>query len=368
MDGEQDIGGAGSPGSDALDGASLAVLVADPRVHDTPIVYVNKAFASLTGYGRQMAIGSNWRFLNGPETDDAALAQLDAALAREEEAETVLLHYREDGTPFWNHLIVTPVHDEAGTLTAFMGVLRGADGPQGRIAGPEVHDALAMLRELQHRVKNHLGMVVSMIRVQASREVDTESFHALGRRIEALALLYQQVLDQSPGNADTDVVEIGPYLSHVANVLSDIECRPGVTVSIECGAETSTVDGAARLGLLVSELLTNALQHAFEGRETGHVSVRLVRAADGQLDLTVADDGIGLPDGLDWPGHAPSIAAQTARASASDGELDTRGSGDRHGTGVGGSIVLSLLRSLGGVLDVDSGAGGTTVRARITRI
>jgi PAS domain S-box-containing protein len=368
MDGEKDSDAAEWVGTEVLDGASLAMVVTDPRLHDNPIVYVNTAFVSLTGYGRQMAIGRNWRFLNGPETDIAALAQLDAALAREEEAETVLLHYREDGTPFWNHLIVTPVHDEAGTLTAFMGVLREADGPQGRIAAPEVHDSLAMLRELQHRVKNHLGMVVSMIRVQASRKVDTGSFHALGRRIEALSLLYQEVLDQSPGNTDTDVVEIGPYLRHIGHVLSDIECRPGVTVSIECGAETSTVDTAARLGLLVSELLTNALQHAFAGRESGHVEVRLVRAADGRLELTVADDGIGMPDGLDWPGHARSIAAQTARASASDGELDTRGSGDRHGTGVGGSIVLSLLRSLGGELDVDSGAGGTTVRARIARV
>ena len=368
MDGEQDIGGAGSPGTEVLDGAALAIVITDPRLPDNPIAYVNNAFVALTGYGRQMAIGHDLRVLNGPETDAATFEQLDDAMKSETETETVLLHYREDGTPFWNHLIVTPVRDEAGTLTAFMGLLREAEGPQGRLEASEVHDSLTMLRELQHRVKNHLAMVVSMIRVQASREVDAESFHALGRRIEALALLYQEVLGQDPGNADTDVVEIGPYLRHVANVLSDIESRPGVTVSIECGAEKSTVDAAARLGLLVSELLTNALQHAFEGRETGHVGVRLVRAADGQLDLTVADDGIGMPDGLDWPGHAPSIAAQTARASASDGELDTRGSGDRHGTGVGGSIVLSLLRSLGGVLDVDSGAGGTTVRARITRV
>jgi PAS domain S-box-containing protein len=366
MDGERDTEIA-TRDAPVLDGSALAMVVTDPRLPDNPIVYVNDAFVSLTGHRREAVIGKNWRIFNGPETDDATLRQLDEALAQEEETETVLLHYRAGGTPFWNHLIVAPVHDEAGTLTAFMAILREAEGPEGRIAAPHVHDSLVMLRELQHRVKNHLGMVVSMIRVQASREVDAASFRALGRRIEALALLYQQVLSQGARDGASDV-EVEPYLREVARVLSDIECRPGVEVSVRCGAQTASMDTAARLGLLLSELLTNALQHAFEGRETGRITVSLDQLEDGRLRLSVADDGIGLPQGMDWPRQASSIAAQTARASASEGSLDTRGSGQRHGIGVGGSIVQALLRSLGGVLEVDSGAGGTTIRATISRV
>lgn len=367
MDGDRDTNAAEATRAQVFDGAALAMAVTDPHLPDNPIVYVNDAFTDLTGHCRDAAVGRNWRFLSGPGTDASALRQLDEALARGAETETVLLSYRAGGTPFWNHLIVTPVHDEAGTLTAFMAILREADGPQGRIAAPDVHDSLVMLRELQHRVKNHLGMIVSMIRVQASREVTADSFGALSRRIESLALLYQQVLTQGSASTTTDVVEIGPYLRKVATVLGDIECRPGVTVSVDCGAETATVDNAARLGLLLSELLTNALQHGFEGREAGRVEVELSRLGDGTLQLVVADDGIGLPDGMDWPRQAASIKAQTDRAAAAAGALDTRGRRNAHGTGVGGSIVLSLLRSLGGLIEVRSGAGGTTIRVTITR-
>jgi two-component sensor histidine kinase len=204
-------------------------------------------------------------------------------------------------------------------------------------------------------VKNHLAMIVSLIRVQATREVTPDSLKAVSRRIEALALLYEELLN---GNG-TKEIEAGAYLSRIATVVSNLQPRSAVRLNVECEEMPLAVDQAARLGLLLSEFLTNALQHAFEGRSAGFVEVRFHRLSGGEARLAVEDDGIGMPEGSNWPFGAPSIEAQRERAEHDSGKLDTTGHGAR--PGVGGSIVAALTESLGAELHVTRPARGTIV-------
>ncbi len=106
----------------AVAASSNGIVITDPNRPDDPIVYVNPAFERMTGYAVEDARGRNCRFLQGDERDQPALGELRAALRDERECRVVLRNYRKDGSLFWNELYISPVHDEAGRLTNFVGV------------------------------------------------------------------------------------------------------------------------------------------------------------------------------------------------------------------------------------------------------
>src|SRR5918993_5813250 len=106
----------------AVAASSNGIVITDPKRPDDPIVYVNPAFEKISGYPVDEVLGLNCRFLQGQDRDQPALEELRAALRDERESRVVLRNYRKDGTPFWNELYVSPVHDEEGTLTNFVGI------------------------------------------------------------------------------------------------------------------------------------------------------------------------------------------------------------------------------------------------------
>ncbi|MEG4459101.1 PAS domain S-box protein [Microcoleus sp. N9_A1] len=106
----------------AIAASSNSILIADARTPDTPIIYCNPAFEKLTGYSAEEVIGRNCRFLQGLDTDRAELDKLRSSLRSGTEIQVVLKNYRKDKTPFWNELMVSPILDNEGKLTHFIGV------------------------------------------------------------------------------------------------------------------------------------------------------------------------------------------------------------------------------------------------------
>ena len=106
----------------AVAASSNGIVITDPKMPDNPIVYVNSAFEKISGYTAEEARGRNCRFLQDGDRDQRVLDELRVALREERECRVVLMNYRKDGTPFWNELYVSPVHDEEGRLTNFVGV------------------------------------------------------------------------------------------------------------------------------------------------------------------------------------------------------------------------------------------------------
>jgi PAS domain S-box-containing protein len=100
----------------------MSFAITDPRRPDNPLVWVNPAFTSTTGYTFAEAVGRNCRFLQGPETDRRVVREIHASLAEAQPITTTVLNYRKDGTPFWNELSISPVQDAHGELTHFVGV------------------------------------------------------------------------------------------------------------------------------------------------------------------------------------------------------------------------------------------------------
>jgi phosphoserine phosphatase RsbU/P len=106
----------------AIEAASVGIVISDARQPGLPIIYVNPAITEMTGYTRKELIGRSMRLLQGPDTDPAAVLKIRQALQERRKCEVVLKNYRKDGTPFWNELLIAPVHDETGRLTHFIGV------------------------------------------------------------------------------------------------------------------------------------------------------------------------------------------------------------------------------------------------------
>jgi sigma-B regulation protein RsbU (phosphoserine phosphatase) len=106
----------------ALDVAAEGVTIADARLPDRPLIYANEGFERMTGYPVAEVLGRNCRFLQGPETDPAAMDEIRAALAECRECVVEILNYRRDGTTFWNRLSISPVRSASGEVTHFIGI------------------------------------------------------------------------------------------------------------------------------------------------------------------------------------------------------------------------------------------------------
>jgi PAS domain S-box-containing protein len=106
----------------AVAASSNGIVITDAKVPDDPIVYVNPAFEEISGYTADEVLGRNCRFLQADDRKQPALDELREALTEARECRVVLRNYRKDGTLFWNELYVSPVLDEDGRLTNFVGV------------------------------------------------------------------------------------------------------------------------------------------------------------------------------------------------------------------------------------------------------
>lgn len=100
--------------------SGLPMVATDPKATDNPIVYVNEAFSRVTGYSAEEVVGRNCRFLQAADTDQDTVAQIREAITYGREISVELLNLRKDGSPFWNHLFITPINDESGKLLFFL--------------------------------------------------------------------------------------------------------------------------------------------------------------------------------------------------------------------------------------------------------
>lgn len=106
----------------ALEAAGNGIIIADASLPDFPIIYCNKAFTEITQYSAEESIGKNCRFLQGPQTDPGKVRQIREALEKGTQCRLELRNYRKDGSLFWNELTITPIRDDKGLLTHFIGV------------------------------------------------------------------------------------------------------------------------------------------------------------------------------------------------------------------------------------------------------
>ncbi|WP_213609094.1 EAL domain-containing protein [Pseudoalteromonas sp.] len=106
----------------AVDASSNGIVITDITQPDMPICYVNSGFENITGYNTVEVTGNNCRFLQGKERDELACEQIRSAIKEKRELNIILKNYRKDGSAFWNSLFLSPVPDESGIITHYIGI------------------------------------------------------------------------------------------------------------------------------------------------------------------------------------------------------------------------------------------------------
>ena len=184
-----------------------------------------------------------------------------------------------------------------GLVAGLTGALRRA---VDRARAAERHKDL-LLREVNHRIKNDLQILTSLLSLQRRAAGSPETRRALGAAAERVAVL-ARVYDRLSHRDSAAVVDTRDF---IAGLVDDLQAalvagRP-ITVTAELERAALTLECALPLGLIVNELLTNALKHAFPDARPGHIAVSFARQGDAFV-LRVRDDGVGLGD-AGAPGH-----------------------------------------------------------------
>lgn len=133
--------------SKILDSCVNGVTLADPDLVDMPLVYVNKAFETITGYSQEETLGKNCRFLQGKDRDQEAVAKLREAIKNKKAIEITLKNYKKNGELFYNHLKMMPLFDSKGNLLYFLGVQY--DATEQVKSDEEIKRLRARLEELE---------------------------------------------------------------------------------------------------------------------------------------------------------------------------------------------------------------------------
>ncbi|MGM0564624.1 MAG: putative bifunctional diguanylate cyclase/phosphodiesterase [Pseudomonadota bacterium] len=136
------------PSQDILDAVTVGVAVVDMQAEDRPLVYVNRRFSEITGYSAEESLGRNCRFLQGESTAADSVKALREAIDSGRSVEVTLRNYRRDGRSFWNHLNLSPLLDERGRCTYYVGVLEDVTqqrAAEQRLVHQQSHDALTGL-------------------------------------------------------------------------------------------------------------------------------------------------------------------------------------------------------------------------------
>jgi two-component sensor histidine kinase/DNA-binding response OmpR family regulator len=186
----------------------------------------------------------------------------------------------------------------------------------------------ALLRELFHRVKNNLQVVSSLLNLQSESLTDEqaiEMFRESRHRIHSMALIHERLYQAK----DLARIDIEQYVHDLASELffayGVSAERIGLDVDINTDGAIIDIEKAVPVGLIINELLTNALKYAFPGGRAGKLTVQIEPVPGDMLKLTVADDGVGLPAGIDVNDPATlGLQLVSTLAEQLRGSLDAR--------------------------------------------
>lgn len=243
----------------AFERTRMPMVVADARQLDYPIVLANQAFLDLTGYLSEEIVGRNCRFLQGESTSASDVAEVRAAIAEGRSTTVELLNYRKDGSAFWNQLHLSPIRDEAGDLAyIFASQVDVTEFRKVQVLEASEH---RLLMEVDHRAKNVLAVVNSVVRLTRSED-PAQYAAAVQQRVEALAYAHELLADR--GWQEVDLRDV---------IQRQIQrfTRSGIDLS---GPPLMIPAAIVQpVALVIHELATNAAIHGALSKPEGQLSI-----------------------------------------------------------------------------------------------
>jgi PAS domain S-box-containing protein len=345
-----------------IDACPLSITVADTTQPDAPLIYANRKFLDLTGYDTAEVIGHNCRFLQGPETDPQMVADMRRAIAAGEAAEVRLQNYHKNGSQFLNNLILAPIHDDAGQLTAYIGLQSDVTLDAKRKEAETQRQKMEALGRMMGGVAHEINNMLQPVTLLVQNVIDQDLAVGEGRpqldivldcSLKARHIIGDLLAFSRPTLRSTDTLDPVELL-HDSLRLVRQAVPPGIRISLDVGGKppplridrttfvqimlnlatnaAAAMNGAGELGITLEEVLPGAVDGPGQ--------------ASGGIRLRVSDTGCGMD--------------RTTLDRAFEPFFTTKPVGQ--GTGLGLPMVYGLIREAGGTIVLESEPGrGTAV-------
>jgi PAS domain S-box-containing protein len=320
----------------AVTASTNSIVITDPNQPDDPLVYVNPAFESTTGYPAEEALGRNCRFLQGEDRDQPVLEELRTAVREGRHCTVVLRNYRKDGALFWNELSVYPVRDEKGRITHFVGVQNDVTE---RIRAEEV---LSEIRRAERRkIARDLHDIVLQDLSGALQSLRLTHLQAEGLGMdldleEELGALARATSGLRSAMYDLRHEKERPFVKSVESLVElnrQLTPERDLAFTVEDGfPEELPREVSVELLRVLQEALVNARRHS----GARDVEVRL-RTDDEAIVIEVADDGRGFDATSDSAGIG--LSAMRERVEGLGGRIEVR---SRPGEGTNVTVTVPL--------------------------
>lgn len=271
---------------------------------DGYIDYFNERWYEYTGFSRDLFGQEAWEPILHPD-DVCRCAGTGFGCIQDGVSGEIEYRFKDASTNSyrWHLGRALPVRDKAGHIVRWFGTCTDIDDQKQ--TQKRVQESLAekevLLREIHHRVKNNLQVISSLLDLQSQQVPESpvmELFHESQNRVRSMALVHERLYQ----SGDLAKVDFAGYIRSLADHLfhsyrtteQDIRLVLDVPEAVHL-----SIDAAIPGGLLVNELISNCLKHAFRGRAAGTIRIELRLLDDGWVLLRVSDDGIGLPGPVD---------------------------------------------------------------------
>lgn len=156
-----------------------------------------------------------------------------------------------------------------------------------------------LLKEIHHRVKNNLQIVMSLLNSQSAYLQNDAALNAIRHsqhRVQAISLIHKKLYQSD----DVAMIDMPPYIHELTEYLMDcFDASQNIRFDLQVANVKMDVSQAVPLGLILNEAITNSIKYAFPGKRDGAISIRLEKHPDGRTVLTIADNGVGLPPDFD---------------------------------------------------------------------
>jgi PAS domain S-box-containing protein len=205
---------------------------------------------------------------------------------------------RRDGSTFPADAMASPLRERALVILTVRDMTDSWE--QEEALRRALDDKNTLLKELYHRVKNNLQLIISLFNLQVrsvSEEQARQALHDAASRVRAMALVHERLYQSGTLSS----IRLDDYIRELCEQVAGAASahQRGIAVDVEAEPVEVGLDVAVPLGLLLNELVTNSFKHGFPAERRGRVLVKLAHVDGDTVRLTVGDDGVGLPPGMD---------------------------------------------------------------------
>lgn len=306
----------------------VGIFVADIQGH---CIYTNPRCQTICGFTLQESLGEGWaQFIHPEDFEKVFLSWQEVA----QESQEYFQEYRflhKDGNIRWVNVRTSPLFLEAKNLIGYVGTIE--DITRSKLAQEQLKSSLqekeVLLKEVHHRVKNNLQIIYSLLDLQSQQVEDTRTiamFQASQNRIRSMALIHEKLYRSDNMNQ----VNIPEYITTLTNYLLQAYALFPNQIKVELNIDNVflNIDTAIPCGLIINELVSNALKHAFIKKTKGTITVEL-KLLNEHLLLIIQDDG--------------------------DVKIDLKSEENKRGLGI--KLVKILVHQIEGALEIEQSQG-----------